>query len=258
MSALVTYHRRDDGDGKLFGLAIVISILLHLGLYYVLPYLQSRAVQPIKRIVVELNMTEQQQAVAPPPAPPPPEQPKTEPTPQQVVKQVQPQKPIEKIIKKTPVLTTDAPAAPSDYVAPAAPAPVAATPTPVADSKPSNSTNTAASSSSTSTEQAPAAEASREETDSYGQSLYEMVGKNKNYPQIAIRRNWEGQVKVLAKFVLGKLVDVMLVDSSGHEALDKEALSMLRKAVSQLPVRGNLAGKTFTITVPVDFKLAEQ
>ena len=85
-----------------------------------------------------------------------------------------------------------------------------------------------------------------------------MVGKNKNYPQIAVRRNWEGQVKVLAKFVLGKLIDVMLVDSSGHEVLDKEALVMLRKAVSQLPVRGNLANKTFTITVPVDFKLAEQ
>ena len=255
MSALVTYHRRDDGDSKLFGLAIVMSVLLHLGVYYVLPYLQSHAVQPIKRIVVELSMTEQQQAAPPPPAPPPPEQPKTEPTPQQVVKQqVQPQKPIE----KTPVLTTEAPAAPSDYVAPAAPAPVAATPAPVAESKPSNSTSAAAPSNSTSTEQAPAAEASREETDSYGQSLYEMVGKNKNYPQIAVRRNWEGQVKVLAKFVLGKLIDVMLVDSSGHEVLDKEALVMLRKAVSQLPVGGNLANKTFTITVPVDFKLAEQ
>ena len=99
MSALATYHRRDEGDGKLLWLAVVISILLHLGVYYVLPFLQSQAVQPIKRIVVELSMTEQQQA-APPPAPPPPEQPKKEPTPQQVVKQVQPQKPIEKIIEK--------------------------------------------------------------------------------------------------------------------------------------------------------------
>ena len=252
MSALVTYHPSEAGDSKLFGLAVAISLLLHISIYYILPYLQSRAVAPIQRIVVEMNMTEQQQAAATPTAPPPPEQPKTESTPQQVVKQVQPQKPIE----KTPVLTTDAPAAPSNYVEPAAPAPVAATPAPVAESKPS--TSTAAPSNSTSTEQAPAAEASRDETDSYGQSLYEMVGKNKNYPQIAVRRNWEGQVKVLAKFVLGKLIDVMLVDSSGHEVLDKEALVMLRKAVSQLPVRGNLANKTFTITVPVDFKLAEQ
>ena len=245
-------QRNDAGDGKLFGLAIAISILLHIGVYYVLPFLQSQAVQPIKRIVVELSMTEQQQT-EPPPAPPPPEQPKKEPTPQQVVKQVKQQKPIE----KTPVLTTEAADAPSDYVAPDAPAPVAATPTPVAESKPS--TSAAATSNSTSTEQAPTAEASKDEAwDGYGQALYEMVGKNKNYPQIAIRRNWEGQVKVLAKFILGKLVEVILLDSSGHEVLDKEALTMLRKAVSQLPVRGNLANKTFTITVPVDFKLAEQ
>ena len=243
-------HRNDVGDGKLFVLAIALSLALHFGVYYVLPFLQTHAVQPFKRIVVELSLSEQQQVAPAPPTPP--EQPKTEPTPQQVVKQVTPQKPIE----KTPVLTTQAPDAPSDYVAPTAPAPIVAAPAPVAESKPSNST--VAPTDSASSEQVPAVEASREETDSYGQALYDMVGRNKNYPQIAIRRNLEGQVKVLAKFVLGKLVDVTLIDTSGHEVLDKEALAMLRKAVNQLPVHGNLAKKTFTITVPVDFKLAEQ
>jgi len=256
LSALVTHYRNDGSDSKLFVLAIAVSFLLHIGLYYVLPYLQNNAVQPIKRLVVELNMTEQQQEAPQSPAPPPqPEQSKTEPVPQQIVRQqVKPQKPIE----ETPVLASEAPAMPSDYVMPTTQAPAVATPEPATESKPITNASTTPSDSAP-TEQVVANEVSKDEAwDGYGQALYEMVGRNKNYPQMAVRRNWEGQVKVLAKFIMGRLVDVVLIDSSGHEVLDREALSMLRKAVGQLPVRGNLMNKTFTVTVPVDFKLAQQ
>lgn len=252
-SAYAENQKLSSNSDTLFWFALILSLLLHVGLYYVLPYLQSSPVQPIKRIVVELNMAEQQQAVSEPAPEPKVEPTLIEPKPQQVIKeQAKPQKPVE----VAPVLSTESPSAPSDYVAPPAPAPVAeSTPEPTK----SSNTSAAAPSSNVSAEQTDVTEVSREEAwDGYGQALYEMVGRNKNYPQIAIRRSWEGQAKVLAKFILGKLVDVTLIDSSGHEVLDKEALSMLRKAVSQLPVHGNLAKKTFTVTVPVDFKLAEQ
>jgi periplasmic protein TonB len=252
-SAYTENHKLSSDSDRLFWLALSFSLLLHVGLYYVLPYLQSSSVQPIKRIVVELNMSEQQQAVSEPAPESKVEPTPIEPKPQQVIKeQVKPQKPVE----VAPVLATESPSAASNYVAPPAPAPVSeSTPEPTKSSNTSAATPT----SNVSAEQTDSSEVSRDEAwDGYGQALYEMVGRNKNYPQIAIRRNWEGQAKVLAKFILGKLVDVTLIDSSGHEVLDKEALSMLRKAVSQLPVHGNLAKKTFTVTVPVDFKLAEQ
>ncbi|MDP2247884.1 MAG: energy transducer TonB, partial [Nitrosomonadales bacterium] len=92
--------------------------------------------------------------------------------------------------------------------------------------------------------------------DSYGQLLHNMVSKNKVYPQIAIRRNWQGTAMVSARFNRGRLVSLVLLDpTSGHKVLDDAALEMLKKAVSALPVKGDLAKKSFTVIVPIDFKL---
>ncbi|PHS29966.1 MAG: hypothetical protein COA95_10140, partial [Methylophaga sp.] len=102
------------------------------------------------------------------------------------------------------------------------------------------------------------AASNKKASNNYGASLYDMVNRHKKYPQLAIRRNWQGEVKVVAKFSKGKLIDVVLLDSSGHKILDKEALAMLRKAVARLPLQGRLSGKTLNITVPVDFRLALQ
>lgn len=90
----------------------------------------------------------------------------------------------------------------------------------------------------------------------YGQLLYAMVSKNKEYPQLAIRRNLEGIVLVNVQFVKGELVEIKIVNpGSGHAVLDRAARKMLEKAVRAIPVRGDLAGKTFSVVVPVDFKL---
>ena len=99
-------------------------------------------------------------------------------------------------------------------------------------------------------------EASMEEAwNGYGQQLYEMVGRNKTYPAIAIRKHWEGAVKIQAKFLAGKLVEVSIQDSSGRRVLDDEALNMVKKAISQLSVNGGLSKKNFTVIIPVDFSL---
>lgn len=99
-------------------------------------------------------------------------------------------------------------------------------------------------------------EASTEEAwNGYGQQLYEMVGRNKTYPAIAIRKHWEGAVKIQAKFLAGKLIEVSIQDSSGRRVLDDEALNMVKKAISQLSVNGSLSKKNFTVVIPVDFSL---
>lgn len=99
-------------------------------------------------------------------------------------------------------------------------------------------------------------EASTEEAwNGYGQQLYEMVGRNKTYPAIAIRKHWEGAVKIQAKFLAGKLIEVSILDSSGRRVLDDEALNMVKKAISQLSVNGSLSKKNFTVVIPVDFSL---
>lgn len=90
----------------------------------------------------------------------------------------------------------------------------------------------------------------------YGQLLYAMVSKNKQYPQQAIRRHLEGVVMVSVRFEKGQMVEInVLGQGSGHTVLDKAAREMLEKAVKEMPVRGNLSNKSFTVVVPVDFKL---
>ena len=90
----------------------------------------------------------------------------------------------------------------------------------------------------------------------YGKLLYAMVSKNKNYPQIAIRRNLEGTVMVSIRFEYGKAVEItVLGQGSGHNVLDKAASDMIDKAIKELPVQGDLRRKSFTVVVPVNFRL---
>src|SRR5690606_13903266 len=180
-----------------------------------------------------------------------------------------------KPVEKPPVLATEAPTAPDDYVVPAAPEPAVAEPevsepAPVMEAPVPEPQVSAAPAAPADTPvartpaAAPAAVVSSTESteatpdeawNGYGQLLYNLVGKHKNYPQIAIRRHWEGEARIHARFMLGKLVEASIVTSSGHEVLDREALEMVRKAASQLPVGGELARKSFTVTIPVAFQL---
>jgi periplasmic protein TonB len=89
----------------------------------------------------------------------------------------------------------------------------------------------------------------------YGEQLRSLVNKSKQYPAIAIRRHLEGEAIILAQFVRGELVQVLLVDSSKHAPLDEEAIRMVKKAITQLGVKDSLKRKTFKISIPVSFKL---
>ncbi len=261
--ALVTHHLHQQNlhkqDQQTLWIAVIFSLLIHLSFYYILPYIKSQPTLPNLRIEVSMSGAMQTQPSKPAPTTPPTPVSETPPT-------VEPVKtPTKTPVKTTPVLATEAPSATDDYVVPNKPAPEATSaPAPTtAASNPNTASNTAESSTQTNSNQSNsttqttnAEEATTEEAwDGYGQALYDAVSKYKNYPQIAVRRNWEGQAKARAKFVLGKLVDIELIDSSGHQVLDNEAIAMIREAIMQMPVKGGLARKSFTVTVPVSFRL---
>ena len=263
-----------SNDTDKFWLALAISVLLHSSVYYGLPYLRSETPPPLERIEITLDTALQPQAAAPAPAvaPPPEVEPVPEPPPPKPIVKPEPKPKKEKPVETPPVLATEAPEASDDYVVPAAPEPEVTEPEVTAPEEPApmpepvpQASTSPVSPPDTTVSSAPAAAAvssaqpteatAAEAWNGYGQLLYNLVGKNKNYPQIAIRRSWEGEVRIYAKFIVGKLVDVTIVTSSGHEVLDEEALAMVRKAAKQLPVSGDLARKSFTVTIPVAFKL---
>lgn len=255
-------------DTKLNLVTLALSVCAHAALFALLPRLpQATDPKPITMEVELAVAAEETPQVAPslPDPEPPPVQP------------VEPPKPIpqpQKSPAKPQVATPPAPVlaaetgadvvvpqsssepasfAPVERVAEVAPAPEPVPAT--ASAEPSRTAPTAVQ---------PPMHAKQDTSDEvtkevawegYGQLLYDMVGKNKQYPQLAIRRNWEGTVTISARVSMGKVVEISMLDSSGHKVLDEQALKMVKKAVEQLPVQENLARKSFTVVIPVDFHL---
>ena len=90
----------------------------------------------------------------------------------------------------------------------------------------------------------------------YGGQLGRAIAKHKSYPKIAQMRGWEGEVMLDLKVDgSGNVLAAKVRDSSGHDALDNQALEMVKKA-SPFPAPPEaLRNRTFNISVPVSFKL---
>lgn len=236
--------------------AFVLALGLHLAVVAVLPHLDRLPSPPPLRIEIDLTRPSPQPAEAVPANPEPPQPQPPQPPPKRVVPREIPQ-PRQHAL---PLLAArDEIPAPQDYAVADTPAPTEPIPVePAAPvSAPAVSDTAEAVAGAANAAPASSTEANPAEAwEGYGQLLYDMVSRNKNYPQMAIRRHWEGKVKVSARFSMGKLVELALLPpGSGHQVLDSAALEMLRKAVNALPVRGDLMNKSFTVVVPVDFKL---
>lgn len=237
-----------------------LALGLHLLIVLALPLLQSKPTPPPQRVEIELSqLTPPPTAVATPPAPEP--QP-TPPVPQPQPR-LTPPRPTPVHEQAMPLLTAKADA-PADLQTPtvadtsAVPAPAQVTPS-APESAPASPPVTATAPASTATA-APSTQTSEADSDEawqgYGQLLYDQVARNKIYPQLAIRRHLQGQAKVSVRFDKGHPVEYQLMPpGSGHQVLDNAALEMLKKAVAALPVQGALANKSFTVVVPVDFKI---
>ncbi|PHS31913.1 MAG: hypothetical protein COA95_05380 [Methylophaga sp.] len=299
MSAIASPYLGGKKQSDFFGLAVAISLLLHLGVYFFYPYLSTNepgGAASASRIVVEVNTVIRQPIISEITPPPPPERVKppevervlavdtpdipndyqvlAKPEPViekvQLVKKVKTTKKV-KPIKKVKKVSIVKHVKPVEKIKPVENVQLEEV---VQTVKTTDSTQIAENASTTTSSSVKKsangnsdfankmalkeAASNKKASNNYGASLYDMVNRHKKYPQLAIRRNWQGEVKVVAKFSKGKLIDVVLLDSSGHKILDKEALAMLRKAVARLPLQGRLSGKTLNITVPVDFRLALQ
>jgi protein TonB len=256
--------------------ALLASMLLHIAIAYVYPQFKSQSILPQRTTIqVQLNQLPE----PPTPSTQPPASPTVEPT-----VQPEPPKPIppipEKKTPKTkaerPVLAIPTPVPEQSYQVPAEqtletpkvtaeaspqkPQPTNTPTTTSAATTPANNEPTNKEQMSTSATQQQTTRSSEEATsdevwDGYGKALAAMVNKLKQYPTIAIRRHLEGEVQVIASFKQGKLISLELAKASQHQVLNEEAMRTIKKAIEQVALHANLERKTFTVTIPVGFKL---
>ncbi|MGP0593400.1 TonB family protein [Nitrospira sp. T9] len=87
------------------------------------------------------------------------------------------------------------------------------------------------------------------------QTIWHQIEKYKSYPREARQNEWEG--KVVLEAVIrqdGTILHLRVAETSGHEILDKDALSLLWK-LSPLTLNHALGHPQITILVPLTYKL---
>jgi len=82
------------------------------------------------------------------------------------------------------------------------------------------------------------------------------IAKFKLYPKIAQMRGWQGELVLEVKLNGdGALISSKIIKGSGFDVLDNEGLEMVKRA-SPFPIPPEiLKGKSFSILVPIRFKL---
>jgi protein TonB len=231
--------------------ALAISLIMHLAIMRVLPWLESARAKPPIAIIAEFMQP------PPPPAEAPTESKPDEPiTKPEVVKVEQPKpKP-----QAVPVLASrHADSIDNHYTVPDAPQPAVAPSEPsapaVEESASATPTTTSASNNATSTPSTSTWDDS-DVWDEYGSNLQKLCERYKKYPEIARRRGWQGAGNVVVRFSAeGKTISIAIEQSTGQESLDNQALEMVRKSLADLPLPPKFKGKAFKLTIPVDFKL---
>ena len=90
----------------------------------------------------------------------------------------------------------------------------------------------------------------------YGSTLFRAFAKHKQYPKIAQMRGWQGQCTLEIKVdSAGNVQSTRIKESSGYDALDNQAIEMSKKAAPFPAPPNALQGRSFTISVPISFKL---
>jgi len=87
-------------------------------------------------------------------------------------------------------------------------------------------------------------------------SIAKQIERHKGYPPSALPRRETGVTQVF--FAIdreGRLLDSHVIRSSGHKALDQEALDTLQRAQPFPKPPEGLAGERFEFTVPVKFSV---
>ncbi|MBP9804734.1 MAG: energy transducer TonB, partial [Candidatus Accumulibacter sp.] len=78
----------------------------------------------------------------------------------------------------------------------------------------------------------------------------------KHYPPLARERGWQGRVEVVVSVSAWQRAPaVALLRSSGHVALDEQALAMLEQAAASTLLPESLQGRDFRVLLPIEFSL---
>lgn len=232
---------------RVFGYALLASIVLHAFLLaFQWPQLGDALKHPVEVLapIVARLMAPPPAPPAPAPAPPieaPPAavpEPAAKPRPRPEAKPA----PAPRI---EPERTHEAPPA----VAPApAPAPATEPAPPVAAAKPQPAAPVL-----------PAAPDAASLIAQYRAALLAEAGRHKRYPLVALDNGWEGEVVVrMAIAADGSVAALDVKSSSGHAALDRQALEMFRKAGAQAPVPEALRGRQFSLELRAVYNLKDQ
>jgi TonB family protein len=98
-------------------------------------------------------------------------------------------------------------------------------------------------------------EAPAQEVQSYRRAIMARLEARRFYPDVALRRDWQGSGAVLFRIERsGRLLDATIANSTGHGALDKAALGIVQRAAPFPAIPDSLPDE-LAITMPVAFLL---
>lgn len=256
----------DSNSNRRLLLALMLSLAAHALTIYLVPAPSPAPPKPVEVLEVQLVSVapvQVEEAPPPPPRPPAAEKPKPDPvpqarpverrkpTPRKPVAQAKPASPpAEEPVQAPSVEPPDPPAEPPGPVAalaPAAPAAEPAAPAPVLSPAPPPPGESHA-----------ALLRDRETLQGYERSLSAAAAEHRQYPRIARVRGWQGTAQILVRIgPNGQVQEVKVAESSGYEVLDRQALDMVRKALSRQPPPSSLR-RWYEVTVPIHFRLEER
>lgn len=229
------------------GLAFLLAVLAHLGVWQIYKNLPAPAPEP-EPPVIEAALIVQprtvQTPVAPLPAPQTQAQPpvKAQPLPKPAPRKLD--KPLAKRPDKPKPLPT-----------PEQPEEAEPTPTPVAET-PMPESKTAQVETPKAVAKPPVAAAAVENTE-YHPGHIGGFGRN-NYPRIARERGWEGTVRLKVHVTAdGDIGEIIVDSSSGHEMLDEAAIDMIKEGHATPARRGDKPIDSWVL-VPYHFQLGHE
>jgi periplasmic protein TonB len=244
--------RRSSTDNRAINYAVLASLVFHGVLLFGLSLNRESQRAPSLPGPLVAHLVEPAPVkAAPPPEPPKPQA--KEPPPPPVVKPPPPKpSPIAKAAPKIP-------AAKPAPVPPAPAAPAVEAPPPSAPSSPAAAPGPTAKADPQPTSPLPSAEGP--DTLSIRQYSIEVAGfakKFKTYPRVARDNNWEGKVVIrVAVKANGVNATYSVLESSGHEVLDKQALEMVTRGRPRAQIPPALQGKEFSFDIPVFYEMKE-
>lgn len=90
----------------------------------------------------------------------------------------------------------------------------------------------------------------------YGLALSKRLAAAQAYPRLARIRGWEGEVTLLLTIARkGGLVSVRVVNSSGHDVLDRDAIALVEDSGPLPPPPESIEGAELEVLVPVRYRL---